>query len=296
MIDYSENYVSSYTDERGKVTSYQFNQTTGNIEKVTDANNTETAYTYKPNTSQIESVTTNNSKVNYTYTDLGLVETISHNTTDNNDVVYTFTYDEFGNVSSIKVGNRTLAIYAYGEKNGTLNSTTYGTNEKISYSYDSLERVTGIYENDVLKYSWEYGSDGRIGRFVDHNTDGTIKYRGTKFLTVIPKGNTCNIEVGPFRDITIEDATGANVSIKDQSSSKFKWFTQDGDIITIKGELGTDGNTTLTFGGVPFSDILTDNKDDIELSCTYDPDLKVTQVNSCVVKKSGLTLTLLNSN
>ena len=176
-IDYSENYISSFTDERGKVTNYQFNQTTGNIEKVTDANNTETNYTYKDKTSQIESVTTNTSKVNYSYTALGLVENISHNTTNtNDDVVYTFSYDEFGNVETIKVGNRTLATYEYGIKNGTLNSTTYGTNEKISYSYDSLERVTGIYENDVLKYSWEYGNDGRIGRFIDHNDNGSIKY------------------------------------------------------------------------------------------------------------------------
>ena len=132
-IQYDSNYISKYTDERGKVTNYTFNQANGNINSVTaqgsDNNSTSdditTTYTYVGNTSRIASVTTDTSKVEYTYTPLGLVKTISHNTTsDNTDVVYTFNYDEFGNVKDISVGNHQLASYSYGAKNGTLNSTT----------------------------------------------------------------------------------------------------------------------------------------------------------------------------
>ncbi|MBQ9840739.1 MAG: RHS repeat-associated core domain-containing protein, partial [Erysipelotrichaceae bacterium] len=188
-IQYDSNYISKYTDERGKVTNYTFNQANGNINSVTaqgsDNNSTSdditTTYTYVGNTSRIASVTTDTSKVEYTYTPLGLVKTISHNTTsDNTDVVYTFNYDEFGNVKDISVGNHQLASYSYGAKNGTLNSTTYKIsstkNETLNYEYDELERVTAIYEGTVKKYSWEYGNEGKIGRFVDHNTDGTIRY------------------------------------------------------------------------------------------------------------------------
>ncbi len=188
-ITYDSNYISKYTDERGKVTNYTFNQANGNIDKVTaqgsDNSSTEddivTNYTYQGNTSKIQSVTTEDSKVEYTYTPLGLVKTIKHNTTgETTDVVYTFNYDEFGNVKDISVGNHQLASYTYGAKNGTLNSTTYKIsstkNETLNYEYDELERVTAIYEGTVKKYSWEYGNEGKIGRFVDHNSNGTIRY------------------------------------------------------------------------------------------------------------------------
>ena len=100
-ITYDSNYISKYTDERGKVTNYTFNQANGNIDKVTaqgsDNSSTEddivTSYTYQGNTSRIESVTTDTSKVEYTYTPLGLVQTIKHNTTsDTTDVIYIFSW------------------------------------------------------------------------------------------------------------------------------------------------------------------------------------------------------------
>ncbi len=49
---------------------------------------------------------------------------------------YNFTYDNFGNMTKLQVGSRTLAEYTYSSKNGQLNQQTYG--------YDSESRLKSI--------------------------------------------------------------------------------------------------------------------------------------------------------
>ena len=190
QVEYSTNYITSYTNDKGAVTSYEYNETNGQLNRViqrgtdneVETDDIITQYAYD-NVSRLQSVTNGESKVEYTYTALGLIDTIKHNTSSTtSDVVYKFSYDSFGNVSSIQVGNGTeynnLATYVYKTNNGLLDNVTYETNEKISYVYDDLGRVIKIKEDEVVKYSWEYGTDGKVGRFIDHTltVNGVTRY------------------------------------------------------------------------------------------------------------------------
>lgn len=60
---------------------------------------------------------------------------------------YSFAYDDFGNTSSVSVGNRTLASYEYNDNNGKINTLTYGNGHKVHYVYDTLDRISEIQYN-----------------------------------------------------------------------------------------------------------------------------------------------------
>ena len=49
---------------------------------------------------------------------------------------YTMSYDGFGNMTGVSVGNKSLASYTYGANNGLLTQMTYGNGDSVSYSYD----------------------------------------------------------------------------------------------------------------------------------------------------------------
>ena len=65
---------------------------------------------------------------------------------------YDFTYDAFGNTTSVKAGNSTLASYTYNANNGKLSILTYGNGVKVKYLYDVLDRIEGI----------QYNIDGKV--------------------------------------------------------------------------------------------------------------------------------------
>ena len=79
---------------------------------------------------------------------------------------YTFTYDAFGNTTSIKAGDSTLVTYTYNQNNGKLLKTLYGTGKTVNYTYDALDRVKEICYNDGTEeeYSdlYTYTADGAI--------------------------------------------------------------------------------------------------------------------------------------
>ena len=80
--------------------------------------------------------------------------------------VYTFTYDDFGNVTAIRAGDSLLASYTYGSNNGKLTTLTYGSGKTMHYSYDALDRVSEICYNDnesvQHKYIYTYTASGAV--------------------------------------------------------------------------------------------------------------------------------------
>ncbi len=175
-VGYSDNFIDSYTDERGKVTTYLFDEVTGHLLSLTDPRGNTTSYTYLANSDLVSSVSSGNSSVNYSYNDLGQISTITHSNTSSTSTQYSFDYDCFGNLVEVSVGSRVLYSYEYESHNGKLSSATNGNNEEMSYQYDSLGRVTEIYRGNTLAYSFEYGSDGKLGRFTDHLYNETETY------------------------------------------------------------------------------------------------------------------------
>ena len=88
-------------------------------------------------------------------------------------------YDSFGNMTSINVGNRNLAYYAYGYNNGPLQQLYYATGQAVLYEYDELERVSDVYYNsDVYNpaVSYSYSSNGALSRVDDHDANREYVY------------------------------------------------------------------------------------------------------------------------
>ncbi len=171
-------YLKSQTDALGNKVSYTTNShglTTG----VTDPLNRVTSYTYESSTDRLtKTALSDGTSVSYTYTD-GILASIVRKSllpdggTSQNQT-YSFTYDQYGNVTTVKVGSRTLASYAYLAKNGPLSSITYGNSYVISYTYDALGRVVAESHDNVLKYKYIYGCEGALNRMEELDASGTV--------------------------------------------------------------------------------------------------------------------------
>ena len=174
------------TDSLGHVTKYFYDSTNGNLlaevdvstgsgyvytydeigrlEKVTPASGNATSYSGVANVEEVE----------YTYDEALRLSKINTATTE-----YTFTYDIFGNSTSVSAGNNTLATYEYNSNNGKLKKINYGNGFSEEYEYGTLEKVEGVWYNysdgtRVKAYSYEYNRDsGSLEKFTD-NINGKV--------------------------------------------------------------------------------------------------------------------------
>ena len=80
-------------------------------------------------------------------------------------------YDAFGNSSSVKTGDKTLATYEY-NNNGKLTKINYGNGFSVEYVYNRLEMLTEIWYNEsnvrTLAYEYEYTAYGQVHKFIDY--------------------------------------------------------------------------------------------------------------------------------
>ena len=193
MTTYSGSYVSSVTDTFGNTTSYNYNQSKGTLLSATNAKNVTTGYTYHSQNDYLTSVSSSGSTVNYTYQG-GKLSTVSHNTSSLNadDVNYSFSYDTFGNRTSSKVGNRTLATYEYNEETGEMTKMIYGNGDYVENYYDSLGRETEKRYNGSESVRYVYGTDGKVGIVEDGVCGITTYYEydsGGRLLSVYNSEN-----------------------------------------------------------------------------------------------------------
>lgn len=182
------NHVATKTDARGKVVTYTTDLARDTLTRVTDPNNQSVEYTYdnmKRVTGSSAVADGNTYKNTYSYEDSKL-KTVSHNTTsDTPDVTYTFSYDEFDNPTTVKVGTQTLSTNVYstgGDR--TLKRVEYGNGGKVHYTHDDFRRVTGIhYDNDTTpRFEYEYGANGKAAYVHDNELNQTVwtEYDGSE--------------------------------------------------------------------------------------------------------------------
>ena len=107
----------------------------------------------------------------YAYDSEGYLQKIETDGTD-----YTFTYDNYGNLLTVKAGNYTLATNTYGPYDGALQTSTTGNGLQTAYEYDALGRVTGVKENGTLRYRVTYNGDGQVSRVEDKAVGHTTEY------------------------------------------------------------------------------------------------------------------------
>ena len=149
------NHVATKTDARGKVVTYETDLAKDTLTKVTDPNGQSVNYTYDSRMRVIGTSATadgRNYKNTYAY-EKDRLKTVAHNTTsDTPDVTYTFDYDEFGNPTTVKVGNQVLSTNVYTDTGDrTLMRVEYGNGGKVHYTRDDFRRVTGIHYDDATE-------------------------------------------------------------------------------------------------------------------------------------------------
>ena len=174
------NHVATKTDARGKVVTYETDLAKDTLTKVTDPNGQSVNYTYDSRMRVIGTSATadgGNYKNTYTY-EKDRLKTVAHNTTsDTPDVTYTFDYDEFGNPTTVKVGNQVLSTNVYTDTGDrTLMRVEYGNGGKVHYTRDDFHRVTGIYYDDATepRFTYDYGANGQAAYVKDAELGHTV--------------------------------------------------------------------------------------------------------------------------
>ena len=141
---------------------------------------------------------TGSAQVSYTYNSADQLATITANGT-----TYTFTYDPFGDVSSVKIGSTVVSSVTKNYRNGKTKKITYGNGMSISYEYDVLDRVSKITYNKgntvEATYLYEYDSNGNLTKITDSTQKRKLLYkydmdgRMTGFINVDTNTNSSKL-------------------------------------------------------------------------------------------------------
>ena len=115
----------------------------------------------------------------YTY-DKGMLASIERNDlgaeeASENSQQYRFTYDIFGQVTAVYIGERLLVSYEYYNNNGNLRAMDYANGAWVSYGYDILGRVIQKYYSDDRTVDYFYDNNGQICSVKD-SVNGNIYY------------------------------------------------------------------------------------------------------------------------
>jgi len=156
----SGNYLSTITDSRGNKVTNIWDETKDTLSNLTDSKGKTTSYGYDTmDRLQNVSKTVDGSAVsnNYSYSN----DKVSSITL--NGFSYNFGYDALGNNTTISAGTQNLVTNSFEARTSKLLSSTYGNEQQVSNSYDTLDRVTAKKYNGISRYIYEYDDSGNIG-------------------------------------------------------------------------------------------------------------------------------------
>ena len=172
--------VATVTDSRGYTTTNTYDADDRLLTQVKDANGSVTNYTYESNTDRLASVskTVGGKEVKVTYTyDKDRLKTIGHN-----GFTYGYTYDVYGNQTSVSAGGTTLERTEYRNNNGLVNKVLYGDGSEIRNAYDKYGQVTAQYLKDssaaeTKLYENVYDNYGNVLSHKDEQNGITYRYQ-----------------------------------------------------------------------------------------------------------------------
>ncbi len=171
------NYISTVTDSRGNVSTYDYNSTYGRLNTFRGPGETTgeaTTYTYDANTdrvTKIEKTVDNKTYSNeYTY-DLDKLTKIRHNGFD-----YEFTNNIFGSPYQVKVAGTTLITNAYLANNELLDTLTYGNGVVVKFEYDDYHRIIAKKVDSVVKFEFTYDDMNNLVSMIDHTRSTAVTY------------------------------------------------------------------------------------------------------------------------
>ncbi len=166
------NFVQTQTDQRGNVTTYDFQNESGLLQSATDSKGNVTSYTYNLNTNTINSVTAGGMTNSYSYSQSN---DKLKNINVNGGTQYFFVYDDFGRTTETKVGNgttwKTLSQLTYNSQN-LMSKQAYGNGDYTTFGYDNYDRITEKKYNadEHQKITYAYGTDGNLAATYDYTT------------------------------------------------------------------------------------------------------------------------------
>lgn len=174
----------------GEITQYFFDSNSGKLLANIQTDGTGTYYTYDAlgNLTFVQPATYSSSKlekvddasnVEYVYNSQGQLEKILVNGTE-----YKFTYDAFGNQSSVSIGGNIIVSQETNDFNGKVTKAEYADGTVVLYEYDNLSRIEKVtyahkFKEDFVSYSYEYSydSNGNLSKFVNGRTNKTTIYQ-----------------------------------------------------------------------------------------------------------------------
>lgn len=167
--------LSTVTDALGQTTSYGYDIQTGILNWAQAPGETTATRTNYSHDSRYRTtgVSKGSSSVGYTYSSDLLTALSTASGTG-----YSFTYGAFDLASSVKVGSRTLISHTYSnDANRWLTRSDYGNGDYITYSYDSMGRISGTgYEDNASAIGYIYDNNGNLGILTDGITGRRTKY------------------------------------------------------------------------------------------------------------------------
>ena len=203
---------------------------------------------------------TNTQHVTYDYYDTGLLESITTEST-----TYNFSYDVFGNTTSVEAGVQELASYEYNPFNGKLHYLHYANGTTVEYVYDELERVAEIWytinDTRTQAYAYKYNAYGQLYRFDNLMSGKTLiyNYDGNQRLTGYSEFNTADMSADFSAAIQYNDKSQVEFALYqfDYSLSSNALiahnleyqYTYSEDGVVSEVELTTAGNShSFTYG------------------------------------------------
>lgn len=174
------NLIATQTDTRGKTTSYTYgnniSKQLGQPTAVTDPKSVTVNTSYNTQNGRVTGSSMTGVSLGYTYGSGRL--TAMTRTVGSAGQTYNMGYNGFGQLTSVKVGTRSLASYTYNSNNGPLNKLTYGNGNTVGYAYDNLERVTNVYYNgsSSAALTYTYKGEGTLGQLTDSVNNRTYAY------------------------------------------------------------------------------------------------------------------------
>ncbi len=251
-------------------------------------------YTYAANGNLASETNANDLVTNYTYDQYGNMTTQSFD-------LYTFTHMVSGDVSSAKIGDKTLVSYDYSaDAKKLLTKTSYANGQAIEYAY-SGDKVVGVKFSGDSGYRFEYAydEDGEMTQKIDRVsglkyvfTSEDVKVYDMSNGETLVRNYTVNSDL--FTE-TVNHVTYSSEFLENrdkfilsETQSVNRTYTKDSGgklttarIYQLSGEEETTAFTTsFTYDG---DDNITAinyllNGTALNLSYTYDGDGKVTSV------------------
>ena len=170
-------YMATQTAPEGMKIAYEWDVNRGQLKKTTDASGQSVSYAYDTmgriiRVSGRASSGFSEADIHESYTyEKDRLTKIRHHGCD-----YTFAYDGFGNGTEVAIAGTKIISHSYGERNGLLTKSLWGNGWEISYSYDSMDRLTGVTAKkdgtSYPLYTQAYNRQGLIYRYVDKQASG----------------------------------------------------------------------------------------------------------------------------